>query len=64
MQLGFFAFDEIIQVSDQPVEPSFGRMALTGTFAAWRTPAWYCQVVPTTMSPLVNASISSWAVPQ
>src|SRR4026207_2105128 len=64
MQFGWAAFDEIIHVSDQPVEPSLGKMAFTGTLAASRTPAWYCQVVPTTMSPLVNESICCWAVPQ
>ena len=66
MQLGCLAWDEIIQLSDQPVVPSLGLTALTGTggVAPWRTPTWYCQVVPTTMSPLVNESICCWAVPQ
>ena len=30
MQFGCLASDEIIQVSDQPVAPSFGRIASTG----------------------------------
>src|SRR5258705_12759233 len=64
MQLGCLAFDEIIHVSDQPVVPSCGLTALIGTLAASSTFAWYCQVVPTTMSPLVKASISAWAADQ
>ena len=47
-----------IQVSDQPVEPSSGRIASTGTFSAWARLAMTCQVVPTTESPVVNAWIS------
>src|SRR5215210_9086776 len=56
MQFGFLALDEIIQVSDQPVEPSFGSVAFTGTgcFAPVSWFAWYCHVVPTTVFLLVN----------
>ena len=57
MQFGFLAFEEIIQVSDQPVEPSFGSIASTGTFSASSTFTITCQVVPTTLSPPVNAAI-------
>jgi hypothetical protein len=57
MQFGFFAFDEIIQVSDQPVEPSFGRTDATGTFSPSSTFVITCHVVPTTLSPPVNAAI-------
>ena len=34
MQFGMLGFDEIIQVSDQPVVPSFGLVDFTGTLAA------------------------------
>src|SRR6266487_2837216 len=58
MQFGCFALDEIIQVSDQPVEPSFGRIAFTGTLLASSVFAWYCQAVPTSVLPLVKDWIS------
>src|SRR4029078_3355870 len=65
MQFGCLAFDEIIHVSDQPVAPSFGFVTATCLPpAAVSVFAWYCQAVPIAMSPLVNPSISSWAVPQ
>ena len=57
MQFGFLASDEIIHVSDQPVEPSFGRTASTGTFSPSSTFVITCHVVPTTLSPPVNAAI-------
>src|SRR6186997_123605 len=65
MQFGCLALDEIIQVSDQPVAPSFGSTASTCLPpAALIVLTWYCQAVPTDMSPLAKPSISSWAVPQ
>ena len=59
-QLGFSASDEIIQVSDQPVAPSLGRIASTGgDFLSPCTRfAITCQVVPTTESPDVKAACS------
>ncbi|HEY6035944.1 MAG TPA: hypothetical protein VIV58_16830, partial [Kofleriaceae bacterium] len=51
----------IIQVSDHPVAPSFGRkpwlagLAATGSPSPCRAKYWYCQVVPTTLSPLIYA---------
>ena len=47
--------DEIIQVSDQPVEPSSGSVVSTGAFSPAITFAWYCHVVPTTVLPLWKA---------
>src|SRR2546422_5122274 len=65
MQFGCLAFDEIIHVSDQPVAPSLGLVNLTFFVPELlMTFAWYCQAVPMAISPLVNPSISSWAVPQ
>src|SRR5215212_1140138 len=67
MQFGCFAFDEIIHVSDHPVEPSFGRVVFTLTFAFLSELivfAWYSHAVPMTMSPLAKPSISSWAAAQ
>ena len=60
MQFGCLALDEIIQVSDQPVEPSLGRIVLTGGdfLSAASRLAMTCQVVPTTESPLVKAACS------
>src|SRR5437660_499173 len=60
MQFGCFACEWIIQVSDQPVEPSLGRIAFTGTggLFACSVFAWYCQVVPSRVLPLVKAWIS------
>src|ERR1044071_8807743 len=58
MQLGCFALDEIIQVSDQPVAPSFGSVVLTGTLSASSRFAITCQVVPTVESPFANADCS------
>ena len=56
MQFGCFDVDAIIQVSDQPVEPSSGSVASTGTgsFAPCSWLTWYCQVVPAVLSALVN----------
>jgi putative spermidine/putrescine transport system permease protein len=47
-----------IQVSDQPVEPSSGRIVLTGAFSPSRTLVITCHVVPRTESPVSNAEIS------
>ena len=59
MQLGWAAFDEIIQVSDHPVEPSLGRTVLTCTlFSAPIVFAMTCQVVPMTEVPDSNACTS------
>src|SRR5437762_2239170 len=60
MQFGCFALDEIIHVSDQPVEPSFGRIAFTGTGGVLASSvfAWYCHVVPRSVLPLVKDWIS------
>src|SRR5438309_7394396 len=58
MQFGCLAFEEIIQVSDQPVVPSLGTVAPTGTLFAESVFTWYCQVVPSTELPLVKAWIS------
>src|SRR5690349_19690520 len=63
MQLGCLAFELIIQVSDQPVAPSFGRkpwlggLAATGAFLPFSAKYWYCQVVPTWSLPLWKAEI-------
>src|SRR5262249_10547941 len=63
MQLGCWASELIIQVSDQPVAPSSGRkpwlagLAATGFPSPLRTKYWYCQVVPTWLSPLANPEI-------
>src|ERR1044071_5874419 len=58
MQFGCLALEEIIQVSDHPVAPSFGRIVLIGTLSASSRFAITCQVVPRTESPLVNAACS------
>src|SRR5215213_2222783 len=58
MQFGFLAFEEIIQVSDQPVAPSFGSVVLIGTLSASSRFAITCHVVPMTESPLVKAACS------
>ena len=58
MQFGCLALDEIIQVSDHPVEPSLGSVVSTGALSPARTLAWYCHVVPTTLLPLSKAWIS------
>jgi len=57
MQFGCSALDEIIHVSDHPVEPSFGSTEATGTFSPSRAFVITCQVVPTTLLPPVNAAI-------
>src|SRR6266550_1190046 len=58
MQFGCLALDEIIHVSDQPVAPSFGRMALTGTLSASSRLVITCQVVPITLFPPAKAACS------
>ena len=62
MQPGWPAVDEIIQVSDQPVEPSAGRVTPTGE--SGQVVGLYCQLVPTTASPAAKDAICSAAVPQ
>ena len=63
MQFGCLASEEIIQVSDHPVAPSVGTNpvsgpgALTGWLSASNVKYWYCHVVPTWSSPLVNRLI-------
>ena len=59
MQFGCLACDEIIQVSAQPVIPSVGTTASTGTPGALRVLVWYGQVVPIVVVPFVKLSISS-----
>src|SRR6266852_7021512 len=63
-QFGCFACDDSIQVSAQPVAPSFGIRSLTGTFAAMSVFVWYGHEAPMTASPFLNRSISSEARPQ
>ena len=59
MQFGCSASELIIQVSDQPVAPSSGRSrSSTGLALGLQRWYWYCQVVPTTVSPFANAWIS------
>ena len=49
---GAHSWTPIIQVSDQPVEPSLGTIALTPTFLSVSTRlAMTCQVVPRTEVP-------------
>ena len=57
-QLGCLALAATIQVSDQPVAPSFGRTASTGRLVGLARLAMTCQVVPSTVSPDLNAWIS------
>jgi hypothetical protein len=63
MQLGCLASELIIQVSDHPVAPSEGRkpwlagLAATGLPAPSSSKYWYCQVVPTWLSPPAKAWI-------
>ena len=63
-QFGCFAFEESIQVSSQPVAPSFGMTSSTGTFAAWSCPVVYGHEAPIVASPFLNRLISSEARPQ
>src|SRR5690348_3455913 len=60
----FFVFDETIQVSSQPVAPSFGTMSFTGAFAPMSVFVWYGHDAPITASPFLNRSISSEASAQ
>ena len=55
MQFGFLAFDEIIQVSDQPVLLSFGSTVFTGALLPAARLAITCQVVPSTVLPCSHA---------
>src|SRR2546423_1101672 len=63
-QFGCFAFDEIIQVSAQPVAPSFGIRSFTGALSCWSVFVWYGQDAPTSAPPFLNRSISSPAEAQ
>src|SRR6478609_4804001 len=59
MQFGWAAFDESIQVSDQPVAPSFGSTVLTWTLLS--VPIVFaitCHVVPMTDVPDSKACTS------
>src|SRR5215213_9134009 len=58
MQFGCSAFEEIIQVSDQPVAPSLGSVVLIGTLSASSRFAITCHVVPITELPLAKAACS------
>jgi hypothetical protein len=58
MQFGFFALEEIIQVSDHPVAPSFGSVVLIGTLSASSRFAITCQVVPIVELPFAKAACS------
>jgi len=57
-QLGAAVFDDTIQVSDQPVDPSSGRNASTFAPSDCARLAITCHVVPMTESPVLNAWIS------
>src|SRR5258708_6438559 len=63
MQFGCLASELIIHVSDHPVAPSEGRkpwlagLAATGLPSSLSAKYWYCQVVPTVLSPPANAEI-------
>src|SRR6266550_5606102 len=63
-QFGCLAFDEIIQVSAQPVAPSLGIRSFTGALAAWSVFVWYGHEAPTTAPPFLKRSISSPAEAQ
>ena len=58
MQFGFLALEEIIQVSDHPVAPSFGSVVLIGTLSASSRFAITCQVVPIVELPFAKAACS------
>src|SRR3954452_21469114 len=58
MQFGCLALEEIIQVSDQPVAPSFGSVVLIGTLSASSRFAITCQVVPIVELPFAKAACS------
>ncbi len=58
MQFGCLALEEIIQVSDHPVAPSFGNVVWMFTLSAVSRFAITCHVVPTTVSPDLNAACS------
>ena len=47
MQLGCWALEDSIQVSDQPVAPSLGSTVLIGCLSAASRLAVYCQIDPT-----------------
>src|SRR5262249_29448629 len=57
-QFGCLALAAIIHVSAQPVAPSLGRIAFTGAFSPCARLAMTCQVVPSTLSPDLNACTS------
>ena len=55
MQFGCLAFDEIIQVSDQPVALSFGSTVSTGALLPAARFLITCHVVPSTVLPCSHA---------
>ena len=55
---------DTIQVSSQPVAPSFGTRSFTGALAAMSVFVWYGHDAPITASPFLNRSISSEASAQ
>src|SRR5262249_61704146 len=63
-QFGCLALAESIQVSSQPVAPSFGMISRTGTFASRRRPVVYGQDAPIVASPFLNRLTSSDGRPQ
>src|SRR5713226_10202304 len=63
-QFGCGALVASIQVSAQPVAPSFGITAPIGKCCAMRVDAWYGQLVPTVTSPLAYAEICAGALLQ
>ncbi len=62
MQLGCFALDEIIQVSDHAVAPSFGHRGVDGHLRveACRVLAITCQLVPEHEAAGLDAASSSF----
>src|SRR6476469_11272442 len=63
-QSRFFVFAETIQVSSQPVAPSFGTRSFTGALSAISVFVWYGHDAPMTASPFLNRLISSDASAQ
>src|SRR5262249_25411418 len=59
-----FGFADSIEVSSEPVAPSFGIRSFTGAFAAASVFVWYGQEAPSHASPLLKRSISSEASAQ
>src|SRR5262249_38910255 len=61
---GCFALADIIQVSSQPVTPSFGVTAATGAFASLSCESMYGHDAPSVEPPFLNKSIWSDATTQ